>query len=132
MGVYGCVCVCMCVYVCVCVFVCMGVHVCACVYVCVCVCERESERERAIGQSENLCLIQPSLKTFQVMTSTVSFQAASISGAIYLVGRLVYAVGYSTGKPELRVPGALCSMFGGMFPLLGMSISTAAGLIGWW
>ena len=48
------------------------------------------------------------------------------------MGRLAYAVGYSTGKPELRVPGAAASMLGGMFPLAGMAISTAAGLIGWW
>jgi uncharacterized membrane protein YecN with MAPEG domain len=66
------------------------------------------------------------------MMLTISLQAASICGAIYLVGRIVYAYGYSTGKPELRIPGAMVSMLGGMFPLAGLSISTAAGIIGWW
>ena len=61
-----------------------------------------------------------------------NLQAASFCGAVYIVGRLIYAIGYSTGKPNLRVPGALFSMFGGMMPLLGMTISTGAGLLGWW
>jgi len=41
-------------------------------------------------------------------------------------------VGYYTGNPENRLPGFILSMLGGILPLTGLSVSTAAGLLGWW
>lgn len=57
---------------------------------------------------------------------------ATVAGSIFAVGRVIYALGYYTGKPEKRVPGAVISEFLGLFPLIGMSISFGAGLLGWW
>ena len=57
---------------------------------------------------------------------------AAIAGGIFLLGRVIYAVGYSSGDPEKRIPGALISEILGLLPLMGMSVSFGAGLLGWW
>lgn len=57
---------------------------------------------------------------------------AAIAGSIFVVGRVIYALGYYSGDPKKRVPGALISEFLGLLPLMGMSVSFGAGLIGWW
>jgi hypothetical protein len=59
-------------------------------------------------------------------------QIASLAGAVFLVGRVIYAKGYSTGNADGRIPGAIISMAGGMLPLLLCSFSTAAGAFGCW
>ena len=57
---------------------------------------------------------------------------AATFGTIFLVGLIVYSIGYYSGDPEKRVPGALIGGLFGLFPLVGLSVSTAAGLLGWW
>ena len=57
---------------------------------------------------------------------------ASIAGLMFCAGRIFYAIGYYSGDPEKRVPGALISQALGLIPLLFMSVSFAAGLLGWW
>ena len=57
---------------------------------------------------------------------------AAIAGSVFCVGRVIYAIGYQSGDPEKRVPGALISEVFGLLPLLGMSVSFGAGLLGWW
>ena len=57
---------------------------------------------------------------------------AAITGSVFCVGRVIYAIGYQSGDPEKRVPGALISEVFGLLPLLGMSVSFGAGLLGWW
>ena len=57
---------------------------------------------------------------------------ASIAGACFCTARIVYSVGYYTGNPEARVPGAIMSLLLGMLPLFGMAVSTGAGMLGWW
>ena len=57
---------------------------------------------------------------------------AAIAGGIFVVGRVIYALGYSSGDPQKRVPGALISEILGLLPLMGMSVSFGAGLLGWW
>ncbi len=57
---------------------------------------------------------------------------AAAFGAAYLFGRIVYTVGYWTGKPNYRLPGSFIGTLFGLFPLLGVAISSAAGMIGWW
>jgi len=58
--------------------------------------------------------------------------ASAVCGATFAVGRILYALGYSTGNPEKRVAGALVSEFFGYFPLVFMSISFGGSLLGWW
>lgn len=53
-------------------------------------------------------------------------------GAAWIVGRIIYSIGYYSGKPERRIPGAVISTLLGLFPLTGLAISTGAGLLGWW
>ena len=57
---------------------------------------------------------------------------AALFGAVFIVGRVKYSVGYYSGSPEGRVPGALISGLGGSLPLLGLSVSSAASFLGWW
>ncbi len=57
---------------------------------------------------------------------------AGIFGAVFIVGRVVYSLGYYTGDPSKRVPGALMSMMGALLPLTALTVSTAAGILGWW
>merc|ERR1712209_346100 len=48
---------------------------------------------------------------------------AAAGGWVWVAGRIVYALGYSTGQPEKRVQGAFGYL--GLFTLLGCSIHTA-------
>ena len=57
---------------------------------------------------------------------------AAASGGAFVLGRIIYALGYYSGDPQKRVPGALISQLFGLLPLLGMSVSFGAGLLGWW
>ena len=57
---------------------------------------------------------------------------AAIAGGIFVLGRVIYALGYSSGDPQKRVPGALISEVLGLLPLMGMSVSFGAGLLEWW
>lgn len=52
-------------------------------------------------------------------------------GGVFLVGRVIYSLGYYSGQPEKRIPGAIITMLGALLPLTCLSISTAAGLLGW-
>ena len=52
-------------------------------------------------------------------------------GAVWVFGRFLYSVGYYSDVKK-RLPGFLISQFGGLFPLVGLSIYTASGLIGWY
>jgi glutathione S-transferase len=56
---------------------------------------------------------------------------ASIFGCIYLLGRVVYAVGYYSGKVSKRMPGVVLTSIG-LIPLVLLTVSFAAGLLGWW
>ena len=50
-------------------------------------------------------------------------------GAAWLVGRVAYTIGYSTGNPEARIPGAILSILG-LLPLFGLSVATGAKIAG--
>ena len=56
---------------------------------------------------------------------------AAGAGGIYLVGRIIYSLGYYTGNPKSRIPGFILNLLA-LTALLGCSVSTAAGLLGWW
>merc|ERR1712228_875257 len=49
--------------------------------------------------------------------------AATATGSAFVIGRVIYALGYSTGDPKKRTPGALISELLGLFPLIGLSVS---------
>ena len=57
--------------------------------------------------------------------------SAAGAGALFLVGRIFYSVGYYSA-PERRVPGAFMAFLFGLLPLFGMGLSSAAGLLGGW
>ena len=56
---------------------------------------------------------------------------SAMTGAVFIISRIIYSLGYYTGDPKSRVPGAMISSVA-MLILLGCSISTAAGLLDWW
>ena len=56
---------------------------------------------------------------------------ATSAGGLYLVARIIYSLGYYTGNPNSRKPGALMNLVA-LITLFGCSVSTAAGLLGWW
>ncbi|GBN28059.1 Microsomal glutathione S-transferase 3 [Araneus ventricosus] len=53
----------------------------------------------------------------------------SIAGIVYLLGRLVYSIGYSSGDPEKRLPGLF--MYVGLFYLLCSTMELALRLMRW-
>ena len=57
---------------------------------------------------------------------------ASIAGAVWIFGRVIFSLGYYTGNPGNRVPGAILSGPIGLVPLFGMAVSSAFGILGWW
>lgn len=52
---------------------------------------------------------------------------ASVAGLVWIVGRVVYAMGYSTGDPERRMRGVFAYI--GLFTLFGCTISFALHLL---
>lgn len=54
---------------------------------------------------------------------------AAAFGLVWLIGRVVFSVGYYTGKPKFRMPGALLSMFGGLMPLFGLAIASGIAFV---
>ncbi|XP_046393488.1 microsomal glutathione S-transferase 3-like [Ischnura elegans] len=53
----------------------------------------------------------------------------AVGGTIWCLGRITYALGYSTGDPKKRMNGAFGYI--GTFMLLGATIKLAANLLGW-
>lgn len=51
-------------------------------------------------------------------------RVAAVGGVVYLLGRIAYAIGYSTGDPQKRVWGSFG--FVGLVALLGSTVSFAA------
>ncbi len=56
---------------------------------------------------------------------------ASGAGAVFLLGRVVYSLGYYSGDPAKRLPGFMMNL-AAMVTLFGCSVSSAAGFLGWW
>ncbi|KFM75366.1 hypothetical protein X975_23197, partial [Stegodyphus mimosarum] len=53
----------------------------------------------------------------------------AIAGVIYLLGRLVYSIGYSTGDPEKRLFGLFSYL--GLIYLLYSTLELAVRLLRW-
>ncbi|KAI9244928.1 hypothetical protein BY458DRAFT_529188, partial [Sporodiniella umbellata] len=54
-------------------------------------------------------------------------EISATAGAVYLLGRIVYVSGYSTGSPSKRVRGAFSYL--GLLTLIGTSGSTIYNLV---
>jgi glutathione S-transferase len=55
-------------------------------------------------------------------------RVAAISGALFIVGRVVFTLGYNSGDPKKRVPGSLIGYLG-LLSLFFTSAYTAFGLL---
>lgn len=53
---------------------------------------------------------------------------AACSGLLYLAGRIVYAIGYSTGDPSKRMRGSF--QYFGLFALLGLTVRQGLHMLG--
>lgn len=53
---------------------------------------------------------------------------AAISGAIYVISRIIYTIGYNSGEPKNRLVGALIGYLG-LLPLWYTSVSTVFELL---
>ncbi|XP_040215670.1 microsomal glutathione S-transferase 3 [Rana temporaria] len=56
-------------------------------------------------------------------------RAASTMGVVWIIGRELYAAGYSTGDPKKRVRGAVSSF--ALLGLFGSTVCSAFKLLGW-
>ncbi|XP_045596758.1 glutathione S-transferase 3, mitochondrial-like [Procambarus clarkii] len=54
---------------------------------------------------------------------------SATGGAVWCIGRIVYALGYYTGDPKNRVKGSFA--YFGLFAMLYCVIRLATGLLGW-
>jgi len=67
-----------------------------------------------------------------LLTSGFLFPLASAGfGALWLVGRVIYSMGYYSGKPEKRIPGVILASLGGQIPLLFLTFYSGASLLQW-
>lgn len=78
---------------------------------------------------QNYLELWPEFLTLLLLGGLQNPRVAAGAGAIYLVGRIVYAKGYSTGDPEKRKYGAFGMV--GMIVLLGNTICLAFHLLKW-
>ena len=56
---------------------------------------------------------------------------SAIAGAIWSLGRVVYALGYETGTPKNRMYGSLI-FYPAFFTTIGFSVSFMGTLLGYW
>lgn len=56
---------------------------------------------------------------------------AAAFGAMWIVARVFYSLGYYTGDPRKRMPGVMAS-YAAQWGVIFCVVSTAAGMIGWW
>merc|ERR1711971_740017 len=57
---------------------------------------------------------------------------AAVAGFSWVFGRIVYAMGYYTGKPANRLYGFAITKLVGELPLLGMVVALAGNMLSWW
>jgi glutathione S-transferase len=69
---------------------------------------------------------QPTFLAHMIVAGLRYPYSASIAGAIYLVGKYLYVVGYKTGDPKKRMNGTVAYL--GTFGLVGMIIKFACEL----
>merc|ERR1712223_1355116 len=74
----------------------------------------------------------PHFLALLALSSVYSAQYAAVLGAVWLVGRTVYALGYYTGNPKNRLYGFGVSKVGCELPMLIMSTMAAGNIVGWW
>lgn len=70
---------------------------------------------------------QPAFLALLLTAGMLYPATASLAGISYLLGRIVYMQGYSTGEPDKRMWGAL-PMYAGLLTLIGSSVVFAYNL----
>ncbi|XP_070568870.1 glutathione S-transferase 3, mitochondrial-like [Ptychodera flava] len=71
----------------------------------------------------------PIYAIFQIISGLQFPVCSSVAGLVWIVSRISYAHGYSTGDPEKRLRGAYG--YFGLFAMVGMSIYLALSLLQW-
>lgn len=56
---------------------------------------------------------------------------AVFAGWLFLIGRIVYSIGFCGSKPIWRLPGVVISAIFGILPLAGMCLYTAVAYLAW-
>jgi len=68
---------------------------------------------------------------FLILTSGLAYpKITAAAGAVYLLGRIIYAKGYYSGNPEKRAPGGLLCHLAELV-MLGGTVSFATHQLGW-
>jgi len=57
---------------------------------------------------------------------------AAMCGALWLVARAIYSLGYYTGNPKNRIYGFLISKLLAEVPMLVMTVMAGGNIVGWW
>lgn len=70
----------------------------------------------------------PQVYASLLISGIVHPRVAAVSGLLYLIGRVIFTLGYVSGEPKKRVPGSLIGYLG-MLPLFFTSAYTAFGLL---
>ena len=71
----------------------------------------------------------PQFLFFLTMGGMSCPKTCAAAGALWIAGRIAFALGYYTGKPEKRVQGAFA--YAGYFTLVGCSIFNGIKMLGW-
>lgn len=56
---------------------------------------------------------------------------STMCGVVWIVGRIIYTLGYSTGKPKYRFPGFILSSIIAQLCLLGLTITSGVKILGY-
>jgi glutathione S-transferase len=57
---------------------------------------------------------------------------AAAFGFLWVIGRIIYSIGYYSGKPQNRLAGAMLGMFLGEMPLVIMTFLQVGQFAQWW
>lgn len=86
------------------------------------------------------CYVRAHLNTLENVTQFITLLItggisrpciAAGAGAVWVLGRVGYSLGYYTGEPKNRFPGFMMTKLSEIV-LLYCSVSTAANMLGWW
>merc|ERR1712127_100854 len=74
----------------------------------------------------------PTFLALVLLAGLFSAKWAAGAGMAWVVGRVVYAMGYYTGNPGNRLYGFAITKLVGEIPLFGMVVAMSGNMLGWW